>query len=114
MSTKFNNTKWHSYTSSTKTMRTWATRMDCYEEIPDEFQSITLDRKEPFPYTLFLPKDTPSNKISYKYMNYGRSSIRNGNEVVEKSSINQSKTSKRLASWAKRFTVATKQAISPC
>ncbi len=60
MSKNFNETKWHAYTSSTETMRTWATRIDCYEDVPDEFKSAFPESIEPFPYTLFLPKDTNS------------------------------------------------------
>ncbi len=61
MFTNFNDTKWHAYTSSTETMRTWAVHISRYEDIPDEFQTAFLEPTEPFPYTLFLPKDKHSN-----------------------------------------------------
>lgn len=57
MSTNFEDTKWHSYTSSTETMRTWAVLVESYEDIPVEFQPAFPEYKDHFPYTLFIPED---------------------------------------------------------
>ncbi len=60
MSPKINDMKWHSYTSSTETMRTWAKLIDHYEDIPIEFQPIFPKPTEALPYTLLLPEDKHS------------------------------------------------------
>jgi len=57
MSTKFEDTKWYSYTSSTETMRTWVRKINSYEELPQEFQPAFPKNTDPFPYTLFIPED---------------------------------------------------------
>lgn len=66
MSTNFDDIKWYSYTSTTETTRTWARRLESYEDIPPEFQSAFPKHKESFPYTLFIPEDrfALSNKRS--------------------------------------------------
>ena len=58
MPTTFDDTKWHAYTSSTETMRTWAKQIESYDDVPDEFQSAFTKSAEPLPYTLSLPEDT--------------------------------------------------------
>ncbi|MBP6469257.1 MAG: hypothetical protein KBE23_11590 [Chloroflexi bacterium] len=57
MSKNFEDTKWHSYTSSTQTMRTWAIRLKTYEDVPEEFQPAFPDAANPFPYTVVIPED---------------------------------------------------------
>ena len=60
MSTTVDDTKWHAYTSSTETMRTWAKQIESYDDVPDEFRSVFAESAEPFPYTIFLPEDRQS------------------------------------------------------
>jgi len=60
MTTNFNDTKWHTYTSSTETMRTWAKQIESYGDVPDEFQSAFTESTEPFLYTIFLPENRQS------------------------------------------------------
>ncbi len=64
MSQPFEETKWYSYTSSTQTRRTWAKRVESFEEIPNEFQSAFREYADQFPYTIYLPEDRFS--ISFK------------------------------------------------
>lgn len=58
MSATFDDTKWHSYTSSTQTMRTWAEEITRYEDVPAAFRSAFTEPAEPFPYTIYLPEET--------------------------------------------------------
>lgn len=57
MAKNFEDTKWHSYTSSTQTMRTWAIRLKTFEDVPEEFKSAFPDAAKPFPYTVLIPED---------------------------------------------------------
>ena len=57
MSTRFDDTKWYSYTSSTQTMKTWTRHLKSFEEVPEEFQPAFPEYKDHFPYTLFIPED---------------------------------------------------------
>ncbi len=57
MAKNFEDTKWHSYTSSTQTMRTWAIRLKTFEDVPEEFKSAFPDAAKPFPYTVVIPED---------------------------------------------------------
>jgi hypothetical protein len=92
MPTKFDDTKWYSYTSSTQTMRTWPRRLKSYEEIPHEFRPAFPKYKGHFPYTLFIPEDRFSlfrkrnKKVICVYEDHFvfLESVHNGNHLTEK------------------------------
>ena len=50
-------TKWYSAKLTSEEMKTWATRLNSYGEIPQEFRGAFPKCKGPFPYTLFIPED---------------------------------------------------------